>query len=282
MNSEPRNKTTQGSILLVDDEQNILHAIKRLLRKENYELHTAVSGEEALAFLGNNQVDVIISDHRMTGISGIELLERAKEICPLSVRIILSGYADFNTITDAINRGYIYKFILKPWNDEEFKTAIREALNLARLQFENYRLTQELTTQNEKLKWLNDNLEDEVSKRTQEVQIRSTILERFHYIIHQMPIGFIGLGDDRKIVFANNWAQVHIGGLKNLMDQDIETVLNSETISRLDDLIKGHKPLSMRLTIPGMDGPVEMKGAVIRYPDGVCGYVLIFIDWFDC
>lgn len=269
---------SQDSVLLVDDEQNILHAIKRLLRKEDYELHIATSGEEALALLNNKQVDVIISDHRMQGMSGIELLERAKEICPLSVRIILSGYADFNTITDAINRGYIYKFILKPWNDEELKAAIREALNVARLQFENYRLTQELKTQNERLKWLNDNLEDEVWKRTQEVQMRSNILERFHYIIHQMPIGFIGLGDDRKVAFANNWAQVHIGGLKNLMDQDIENILNSETIPGLDDLVEKHKPLSMKVTIPGMGATVDMRGAVVEYPDGVYGYILIFID----
>ena len=271
----------QGSLLLVDDEQNILHAIKRLLRKEDYELHTATSGEEALAFLNSKQVDVIISDHRMTGMSGIELLEHVKEICPLSVRIILSGYADFNTITDAINRGYIYKFILKPWDDDELKTAIREALNVARLQFENYRLAHELRLQNERLKWLNDNLEDEVKKRTQEVQMRNTILERFHYIIHQMPIGFIGLGDDRRVVFANNWAYVHIGGLKNLMDQDIGTILDLETVLRLDELIKGHRPLSMRLTIPGTDDPVEMRGAVVKYPDGIYGYVLIFVDRFN-
>lgn len=268
----------QGSLLIIDDEQNIIHAIKRLLRKEAYEINTAMSGEEALAFLSNHQVDVIISDHRMPGMSGIEFLERAKGLCPLSVRIILSGYADLKTVTEAINRGYIYKFILKPWDDEELKTAIREALNVARLQIENYKLTEELKTKNERLQWLNNNLEDEVEKRTQELKMRNMVLERFHYIIHQMPIGFIGLGDDKRIVFANNWAHVHIGKLKNLLDQDIEAILGADVASGLDDLSHEKDPISMIIDIEGADGPVEMRGTVVRYPEGAYGYLLIFID----
>ncbi|MGC9021881.1 MAG: response regulator [Dissulfurimicrobium sp.] len=268
----------QGRILIVDDEQNILHAIKRLLRKESYEISTAVSGEEALAFLNDHQVDVIISDHRMPGMSGIEFLEHAKGLCPLSVRIILSGYADLKTVTKAINRGYIYKFILKPWDDEELKAAIREAINVAHLQNENYRLTEELKIKNERLQWLNNNLKDEIEKRTQELQMRNMVLERFHYIIHQMPIGFIGLGDDKRIAFANNWAYVHIGRLKDLLDQDIEAVLGTDAASRLDGLAHGEGPLSMTVDIDGMNDPIEMRGTVVRYPDGAYGYLLIFID----
>lgn len=278
MNLEALKKMAQGSLLIIDDEQNIIHAIKRLLRKEAYEINTAMSGEEALAFLSNHQVDVIISDHRMPGMSGIEFLERAKGLCPLSVRIILSGYADLKTVTEAINRGYIYKFILKPWDDEELKTAIREALNVARLQIENYKLTEELKTKNERLQWLNNNLEDEVEKRTQELKMRNMVLERFHYIIHQMPIGFIGLGDDKRIVFANNWAHVHIGKLKNLLDQDIEAILGADVASGLDDLSHEKDPISMIIDIEGADGPVEMRGTVVRYPEGAYGYLLIFID----
>jgi CheY-like chemotaxis protein len=282
MNLEALKKMAQGSLLIVDDEQNIIHAIKRLLRKEGYEISTAASGEEALAFLSNHQVDVIISDHRMPGMSGIEFLEYTKGLCPLSVRIILSGYADLKTVTEAINLGYIYKFILKPWDDEELKAAIREALNVARLQIENYRLAEELKTKNERLQWLNNNLEDEVEKRTQELKMRNMVLERFHYIIHQMPIGFIGLGDDKRVVFANNWAYVHIGGLKNLLDQDIESLLGADVTSRLDDLAHGEGPATMIIDINGPDGeaygPVEMRGAVVRYPEGAYGYLLIFID----
>lgn len=283
LNLEALKKMAQDSLLIVDDEQNIIHAIKRLLRKEAYEINTAASGEEALAFLDNHRVDVIISDHRMPGMSGIEFLEHAKGLCPLSVRIILSGYADLKTVTEAINRGYIYKFILKPWDDEELKAAIREALNVARLQIENYRLAGELKTKNERLQWLNSNLEDEVEKRTQELKMRNMVLERFHYIIDQMPIGFIGLGDDKKVVFANNWANMHIGGLENLLDQDIEAILGANAASGLlDDLVHEECPISIITEINGPDGkaygPVEMRGVVVRYPEGAYGYLIIFID----
>ena len=121
----------QPTLLLVDDEENILNAITRMLRRDGYRILTATGAEDALDILGRNDVQVVISDQRMPGISGTELLSKVKEMYPDTVRIVLSGYTDLSAVTAAINQGAIYKFITKPWNDEELRMQIRDAFRIA-------------------------------------------------------------------------------------------------------------------------------------------------------
>ncbi|OYW90333.1 MAG: diguanylate cyclase, partial [Alishewanella sp. 32-51-5] len=118
---------TQQTLLLVDDEENILHSLKRLLRKEPYQVLSCSSAAEALELLALHQVQVIISDQRMPEMNGTEFLSRVKEMYPDTVRIVLSGYTDLRSVTEAINRGAIYKFMTKPWQDDELKTEIAAA-----------------------------------------------------------------------------------------------------------------------------------------------------------
>ncbi|MGE5470407.1 MAG: EAL domain-containing protein [Bacteroidota bacterium] len=118
------------SLLLVDDEPNILNALKRLLRRENYKIYTASSGPEALEILALHPVQVVISDQRMPEMSGIELLSKIKTLYPDTVRIILSGYSELGTVTDAINQGAVWKYLSKPWDDELLKDAVRNAFSV--------------------------------------------------------------------------------------------------------------------------------------------------------
>ncbi len=104
----------ERALLLVDDEDNILRALVRLLHSEGYPILTANSGATALQVLANNDVHVILSDQRMPAMTGSEFLGHAKELYPDTVRMVLSGYADLAAVTDAINRGNIYKFLSKP------------------------------------------------------------------------------------------------------------------------------------------------------------------------
>jgi len=119
------------TLLLVDDEENILNALTRMLRRDGYKVLTAMGAEEALDILGRNDVQVVISDQRMPGTSGTELLSKVKEMYPDTVRMVLSGYTDLAAVTEAINRGAIYKFLTKPWNDEELRIQIRDAFRIA-------------------------------------------------------------------------------------------------------------------------------------------------------
>ena len=117
------------TLLLVDDEPALLHSLQRLFRNEGYALLTAGSGEEALQLLETQVAQVIISDQRMPGISGVEFLARAKVLYPDSVRLILSGYADIEVITDSINKGSVYKFLHKPWDNTLLLENVRDAFH---------------------------------------------------------------------------------------------------------------------------------------------------------
>jgi len=109
---------TDKTILLVDDEENIISALTRLLRRDGYNILRANSGQAGLELLAQHRVGVIISDQRMPGMTGTEFLTKVREIYPDTIRIVLSGYTELNSVTDAINRGAVYKFFTKPWEDE--------------------------------------------------------------------------------------------------------------------------------------------------------------------
>ncbi|WP_272901994.1 EAL domain-containing protein [Candidatus Reidiella endopervernicosa] len=117
------------TLLLVDDEPNILRALKRTLRDEGYHILAAESADEAFELLAQNEVDVIVSDQRMPKMNGVELLNIVKELYPDAVRMILSGYTDLDTVTEAVNRGWIYRFLAKPWDDQQLRGHIRDAFS---------------------------------------------------------------------------------------------------------------------------------------------------------
>jgi len=115
------------SLLLVDDEPNVLASLKRALRREGYRILFATSASEAMQILATNKIGVILSDQRMPGMTGTEFLSRVKVMYPNVVRIVLSGHTDVSTITDAVNRGAVYKFLTKPWEDATLRETLREA-----------------------------------------------------------------------------------------------------------------------------------------------------------
>lgn len=127
-------------LLLVDDEEGILLALRRMLRRDGYEIHLASSGEEGLAILEREPIGVIVSDQRMPGMCGSEFLGKVHARYPETVRIVLSGYTELDTITNAINQGAIYKFLTKPWDDELLRGHIAEAFSRYEMKHENARL----------------------------------------------------------------------------------------------------------------------------------------------
>ncbi len=177
------NETTvkQASVLFVDDEENILKSIGRLFLDEPYELITAGSGREALELLNRSRsVAVIVSDQRMPGMSGTEFLEKARELAPDAVRIVLTGYADVNAAVDAINKGGVQRYIGKPWNDDELLAVIREAVSRHDLTEENKRLTEIVHRQNAELRRWNSQLEVFVQEQTIEITKKNDELKRFN------------------------------------------------------------------------------------------------------
>ena len=117
------------TILFVDDEQNILKAMTRLFMEDDMKILTATGGDEALDILKKNDIAAIISDNLMPGMNGIEFLLKAKTLSPDSVRIMLTGCNDIKSAINAINRGEVYKFITKPWDNDELRNVVFEAVN---------------------------------------------------------------------------------------------------------------------------------------------------------
>lgn len=117
----------ERTLLLLDDEDNVLRSLVRLFRRDGYRLLTASSVREAFDLLASNPVQVIVSDQRMPDMDGTEFLGRVRDLYPDTIRMVLSGYTDLATITDAINRGAIYRFLTKPWNDDELRAHIHDA-----------------------------------------------------------------------------------------------------------------------------------------------------------
>ena len=114
-------------IMVVDDEPANLRLLERLFRKD-HEVITAESGEEALRLLTQHDVALLVTDQRMPGMTGIELLKRTAAMRPHMVQIILTGYTDVDTLVDAINSGHVYKYVIKPWNNEDLRQTVTRAL----------------------------------------------------------------------------------------------------------------------------------------------------------
>jgi response regulator RpfG family c-di-GMP phosphodiesterase len=168
-----KSETKPAVLLCVDDEPNVLKALRRLFHSESYEIHLATGGAEGLDILRQHPVDLIISDMRMPEMSGAEFLAHAVELCPATLRILLTGYADLHSTIDAVNKGRIFSYCNKPWNDEELKLLVRNALEQKRLREERDRLSDVNRQQNAELKTLNEHLEERVEQRTG--QLRNTL-----------------------------------------------------------------------------------------------------------
>jgi response regulator RpfG family c-di-GMP phosphodiesterase len=206
----------------VDDEEGILHSLKRLLRKEGYQLFTASSGAEGIKILEEHDIHLVISDQRMPQMSGTEFFALVKERYPDAIRIILTGYTEVDSITESINRGHIYKFLLKPWNDQALKLEIKSALEQYDLIQANKRLHEKVMEQNEQLKRINENLEMMVKERTTELEIQNHALELSRAILEELAFPVIGVSAEGFIAVINRKAKLlSMNGEKFQIGRDI-------------------------------------------------------------
>jgi response regulator RpfG family c-di-GMP phosphodiesterase len=141
------------TILYVDDEMNNLISFKAVFRIK-YNVLTAISGEEAIKILKNNVVNIIITDQRMPQMTGVEFLESILDDYPDPIRILLTGYADMNAVIDAVNKGKIFHYLTKPWNEEELDITINRAFDIYRQKIDEREMTNKLSLSNEQLEFL--------------------------------------------------------------------------------------------------------------------------------
>ncbi|WP_022981605.1 EAL domain-containing protein [Ideonella sp. B508-1] len=195
------------TLLLVDDEDNILAALKRLLRRDGYDILTARNGDEALRCLAEHPVDVILSDQRMPGMTGVELLHRAAALYPDTVRMTLSGFTDLQSIIDAVNEGAVYKFLTKPWDDDRLRNHVAEAFRRKGMADENRRLSAEVETTNALLAHVNSQLSAALDRQREQGLLLQASVGGVREILDSLPLAVIGVDADDLLVYAN--AQAH-------------------------------------------------------------------------
>jgi response regulator RpfG family c-di-GMP phosphodiesterase len=158
------------TILCVDDEPNILSSLRRLFRPHGYRVLTADGGAAGLALLESETVDLVISDMRMPHMDGAQFLAQVRQRWPGTIRLLLTGYADIQSILDAINQGEIYRYVTKPWDENDIVLVVRHALERRALEQEKLRLEALTASQNVQLQALNASLEAKVATRTQQLK----------------------------------------------------------------------------------------------------------------
>ena len=148
-----KGKEDKVNVLYIDDEIGNLNAFKASFRR-SYNIFTAESAMDGLKIMENNEVEIILTDQRMPEITGIEFLQSIIEKYPDPIRMLVTGYSDINAVIDAVNKGHIYKYISKPWNNESLKICIDNAYEVYRLRKENQELTKSLLRANEQLEFM--------------------------------------------------------------------------------------------------------------------------------
>jgi len=215
-------------ILIVDDEENILRSLKRLLMNEDYEILTAMSGEEALGILGKNpDVALIISDQRMPGLTGTDFLEKAALRAPDATRMILTGYADVTAAIEGINRGGAYRYITKPWNDSELIQTVNEAVLRYGLIKDNQRLTRKVKDQNRQLEEVNSQLMERVREQFEEIQKQNENLRKNFKSTISAFSNLIELRDRSSANHSRNVAELSkkMAERLSLDNKDIQTIV---------------------------------------------------------
>jgi len=259
-------------ILCVDDEPNVLNALKRLFLDEDYTIITASSGPEGISILEKEHVQLVISDYRMPTMSGVEFLKEVYKRWPDTVRIVLSGYADASAIVGAINEGRIYKFIPKPWNDDELKVTISNSLERYFLFKKNTELTAELKKKNDELSTLNDQLQKLYKEQSKSLEFRSRSLSTYQSLLDTMPVGILGVDTEGMVVMCNTSCIPYCNDEAGIIGSSVSTVVPAAVLQFIDTVrMSGlasryyeHKGKKTRM----IGAVVEDRGVIVVFVPG--------------
>lgn len=267
--------TDSIKILCVDDEQNVLNALKRLFLDEDYTILAANSGKEGLDIMQKEELQIIISDYRMPNMNGVEFLREAKKLQPDTVRIVLSGYADAGAIVSAINEGQIYKFIPKPWNDDELKVTIANAIERYNLYKQNKVLTEELKARNEELSYLNKRLQSLLEEKSISLDFTSEVLQTHQNIIDAIPIAIVGIDTNNNIVLANRLWNIFANGTDYTISSDISNTTLNDIIKTLS--FKNQDRVFLNFSLDKMAG-ILVGNHFVNRKNEIQGIIFAFID----
>jgi putative two-component system response regulator len=253
------------SILIIDDEEDVLDIMTMMLADEGYDLHTANSAEAGLKILRDHRhFSLIISDQLMPGMTGVQFFTVARQICPNALRVLLTGYTNTDAIIEAINSGGIHLYLTKPWHKDELLYSINQMLSKAELLIENRRLDELVKKQNIELFELNKNLEEKVRLKTLHLDQRACELrasyEKTRLILEGTVLAMSKIVESRDPYTAGHEQQVAriaciIAQKISLPEDQVEAI---RIAGSLHDIGKIAVP-SEFLTKPGRLSQLEME-----------------------
>ena len=236
------------SILLVDDEKPVLNALKRLLRPLRCQIHIAESAAEGITILEQQAVDLVFSDMRMPEVGGEVFLKQVAERWPDTERVVITGFSDTQATIDAINKGKISRFLMKPWQDDEVIKIVRKSFELAQLREQNARLQAETEEKNRQLENLNNQLEERVKQRTLQVeQSNRKLITSYRSVVRMFSaLTARRLGQDTHKGVQLNSILVRVAALSSLEGKELKQLYyawqlrNIGKLSFDDELV--HRP----------------------------------------
>jgi PAS domain-containing protein len=208
--------------------------------------------------LAQRPIDVIISDQRMPGMNGADFLRQARILRPDTIRIMLSGYTELQSVTDAVNEGAIYKFLTKPWNDEQLREHLRDAFRLKEIADDNHRLNMEVRNANHELASANRRMEQLLHQMQRQIDRDEISLGVARDILQQLPLPVIGMDDDGMIAFVN--------GAAGRLFQRAGALLGNEACTMLPELFAGDGCLPPAGHLADIGG---VRYTVTAYPMGL-------------
>lgn len=193
---------TDNRVLFVDDEEGVLVALQHMVADSDLTPVVASSGPAALEILqSQGPVALVLSDYRMPGMTGVDLLREVHKLYPKTRRLILSGYAETHAVMEAINEGHVDRFLAKPWNDQKLLIALIEAVDQYRKEVESERMLQELEERNIELERVNEELEERV--RSSAVDLEATQFFAAHHFLERLPYALYGFDSNRRLLAIN-------------------------------------------------------------------------------
>jgi EAL domain-containing protein (putative c-di-GMP-specific phosphodiesterase class I)/FixJ family two-component response regulator len=215
-------------LLLLDDEPNILRSLRRVFRAQPWQVHTANTPEEAFELLARHPVGVVMSDQRMPLMRGTDFLARVKQLHPDTVRIVLSGYTELQSVTEAINEGAIYKFLTKPWNDRQLSDEIEQA-------FRHYEMTAESQLLQQRLRESNELLQSRLQRNEQRLLHEEAALDVTHEALSVVPVPVLGIDASGMIAISNAAADLLFGAGASVVGEHASEVLPQELVRVAED-----------------------------------------------
>jgi EAL domain-containing protein (putative c-di-GMP-specific phosphodiesterase class I)/FixJ family two-component response regulator len=253
---------TAPQLLLLDDEPNILAALRRTLRRDGWCVHATSSPQEALDILAAHAVGVVVSDQRMPQMNGTEFLRQVRQQYPETVRILLSGYSEIGAVTAAVNEGAVWKYLSKPWDDEELREQVR-------LAFAEHRAMQQDRQQHERALQAHSRLQAEVSRRDTQLALGAQALASAREVLLELPVAVLGIDPVAMIVLSNAAADEVFGDGTPLIGRSLAEVLPGLAAAA----IPGR--LQHRLALKGRDYVLHSQPLVDR--DGAAGSLLCLV-----